>query len=188
MIGKEAPMKKLALILSLIIIISSCAVIDERYIDRRLRSDLPDYYDDYGYYDYGYSGYGYYPHYGPYYGYPYFGIGFYSWNPFFYMDPFFYLGYYGYYGGYWGYYSPYYYSNWGYPYSRAIRYGRPYVSRDQLRRPSSSRSPQRYIRRSSGSSWGSIGSRPSISRSAPSSPRYSAPSSRGMSGSVRRKD
>lgn len=186
-------MKKLAIILSLVIIIAvfltSCATIETRYTGKRVPPDPAEYeYRDQGSYEYYPYDYYYDPYYTSFYG-PAFGIGFSFWNPFWYYG---FIGscYWGYSPYYWGYY-PYYWGRGYYPYY-GTPYGRSgyspyrstyraYIRKNQLSRGRTTRSPSIRKKGTSTSSRTTTGIRSrslSPTRSAPSSTRTRTTSSR----------
>jgi hypothetical protein len=187
-------MKKLAIVLSLVIIVSvfftSCASIETRYTGKRIPVDPADY--EYEYRDYGSRGYYPYDYYDPYYDSfygPSFGIAFSFWNPFWYYGILgsYYWGYSPYYWGYspyyWGSYYPYYYGR-GYgrsgysPYRSNYRY---YIRKGQLSKGSSYRSPSVRTKSSSTKTRTSTGIRSrslTPTRSTPSSTRTRTTSTR----------
>ena len=114
-------MKKLIIIIPLIILISGCVVIGEKYRMPGPRVVTVDHYDYYpSYYDWNY---------GYYYSYPYWGwTGFGWWNPFWY---------YGFYNFYYGWYYPY-YGSYYYYYPSRYYGGKSVVTKNQLRDPNKS--------------------------------------------------
>jgi hypothetical protein len=114
-------MKKMIIIVPLILLISGCMVIEERYRVRSVQVD-PGYVD---YYEYtpAYDSY-----YTPFFGNSSYWIGLGWWNPFYH---------YGFYDYYFGYYYPNYYGyygGWYYP-GTTYRYGKSRITKDQLRSP-----------------------------------------------------
>lgn len=170
-------MRGLIIICVLLLLFSSCTVINERYTEKRIRVEPDVYYDDTP--DYEDSLYSYYSpsyFYNPFIYYPYY------WSGFGWWDPFWYWGFYGnnywYYRNYW---SPYFF----YPSRYGTRYGRSIITKRQLQKRTSSRtikSPKGIAIK--GGSTGTIkskGIRSTSTRSRPPS------SSRGSSGKIKKR-
>jgi hypothetical protein len=164
-------MKYLALVFSVIFLVTSCTTIEEQYTREGIRvtpERQQEYYDDAPYYSY----------YRPSIYSPYYGGGFYMGFPYGYWSPFSYYGfydyYYGYYGGYYG----------RYPYYYRSRSGRSVITKKQLQKKPGSRVSSSTIQRNVGTIKSTGRIRSTVSRSG------SATRSRGTSssrGTVRKK-
>ncbi len=136
-------MKKVLIIVVLALFAISCATINERYTEKRIRV-APQEYEEYSveapssysyYYGFGFM---------PYYYSPFYWVGFYCWNPYLFWDPFYYYGFYDiYYGYYPGYYRGYYYPGyWG------TRYGHSVIWKKQLQKGTLRTIPRSTVKKS----------------------------------------
>ncbi len=168
-------MKNLALIFSVIFLVTSCTTIEEQYTGEGIRvkpEKHKEYYDDSPYYS----------HYRPsYYSSVYWG-GFSFGSPYFFWSPYSYYGlydyYYGYYGGYYGRYPTYYRS----------RSGGSVITKKQLKKRTSSRVTTGNVQGNVGTITSTGKTRSTVTRSS-SSTRSRGTSSRGGSkGTVKKKN
>ncbi|MGD2295655.1 MAG: hypothetical protein PVF22_07440 [Candidatus Aminicenantes bacterium] len=163
-------MKKIIFVLALMVLVTSCTVIDPQYTGKRIRVEPREYYDETPYYRSYYS---------PYYS-SYMWSGWYGW-----WSPYWLYGYYSYYGPY----NPYFWSwyNYGYPRGRAYS-GRTVITKRQLSKGSVRSVPRSRISRGSTRKVHSSGTRSSISRSGSRRSAVSrGSSSRGSSSRVKKK-
>ena len=179
-------MKKILIILILVFFAVSCATIDQRYTEKRIKvSPQEQEYEEYSsagaspyYYGYGYS---------PYYYSPFYWVGFYWWSPYLFWDPFFYYGfynfYYGYYPGYYGrYYGGYYPGYWG------TRYGRSVIWKKQLKKGTLRTIPKSRVKNISGKAGSTGRIRSTISRSGTSIRTTVSSTSRVSSTKIKKKN
>ena len=168
-------MKNLVLIFSVIFLVTSCTVIDGQYTGEGIRvkpEKHKEYYDDSPYYS----------SYMPSYYSPVYWGGFSLGFPYFFWSPYSYYGlydyYYGYYGGYYG----------GYPIYSGSTYGRSVITKEQLKKKTSSRVTTKNVQGNVGTITSTGKTRSTVTRSV-SSTRSRGTSSRGGSrGTVKKKN
>ena len=168
-------MKNLALIFSVVFLITSCTVIDGQYTGEGIRvkpEKHKEYYDDSPYYS----------SYIPSYYSPVYWGGFSLGFPYFFWSPYSYYGFYNYYyGNYGGY-------NRGYPTYYSSRYGRSMITKKQLAKRTSSRVTTGTVQGNVGKITSTGKTRSTVTRSR-SSTRPRGTSSRGGSrGTVKKKN
>jgi hypothetical protein len=167
-------MKNLVLIFSVIFLVSSCTTIDEYYTGEGIRvkpEKHKEYYDDSPYYS----------SYMPSYYSPIYWGGFSLGFPYFFWSPYSYYGFYDYYYGYYGGYYR------GYPVYYRSRYGRPVITKKQLKKGTSSRVSTRSVQGTVGKIKSTGRIRTTVTRSVSSTRSRTTSSSRGSRGTVRKK-